>query len=77
MEVETPVLKKKGIVKFPVSYKYNGGITIDGNHYDGYSVGAPVIPDGCELVSLGIGLNMNNHPPFSTMLLKEKDKNEK
>lgn len=58
------------LVTFPVSYKYNGGIFIDGEHYEGYEVTKPKVPDGFELKSIGCGLQLNAHPPYATQYLK-------
>jgi len=78
---EKPVIKinqskfKKGKsfeVTFPVSYRYNGTITVEGKEYDGYEVPRPDIPEGWELVSIGVGLQMNAHPPYCTMVLSPK-----
>jgi hypothetical protein len=57
-------------VEYPVSYRYNGGISIDGEWYTGYEVPPPAVPEGFELVSLGVGLQLNAKPPRQTMLLR-------
>jgi hypothetical protein len=59
-------------ITFPVSYTYNGGMVKDDKWYKGYHVPAPVVPEDCEIVSLGVGLQMNAQPPFCTMLLRRK-----
>ena len=53
-------------VTFPCSITYNGGTIINGEWYSGYEV-----PKGFELVSLGVGAQLNARPPYSTMLLKK------
>lgn len=82
---EKPVIKinqskfKKGKsfeVSFPVSYKYNGGIVIDGKHYDGYEVPNPDLPEGWELLSIGVGLQMT-YPPYCTKVLTPKKQQKK
>lgn len=68
---------KKGLsheVTYPVSYRYNGGIVVDGKWYEGYEVPKPDVPEGWELVNIGVGLQLNAQPPFATMLLKPKNK---
>lgn len=61
------------LVTYPVSYDYNGGIVIDGEHYDGVEVPAPMIPVGYELKGIGVGLQLNAHPPYATSYLKKVD----
>lgn len=76
-EVESPVLsKREGKVMFPVSYTYNGGTIINGKWYKGYKVGKPIVPDGYELISMAILLQLNASPPLATMYLRKKDNNE-
>ena len=58
------------LVTYPVSYRYNGGIIIDGKWYEGYTVPRPKVPKGFELVSIGCGLQLNAHPPYATSYLK-------
>lgn len=58
-------------VTYPVSYRYNGGTTIEDEWYTGYEVPPPILPDGYELVNLGVGLQLNARPPYATMLLKK------
>jgi len=75
---------KKGSVEvtYPVSCSYNGGIflnpdgTLDytwknpkSKSYSGCSIPRPIIPQGCKLVSLGCGLQLNAAPPYATSLL--------
>ena len=68
----SPVLpRKEGQVTFPVSYKYNGGVVVEGQWFEGFEVGLPVIPAGYELVSLAMGLQLNAKPPLATMYLKK------
>ena len=55
---------------YPVSYKYNGGTSIDGKWYEGYKVPAPRIPEGFELVYTGISLDLNARPPLATDYLR-------
>lgn len=76
-----PVLKYKGekwgsgkIVTYPVSYRYNGGTIIDGEWYDGYEVPFPSVPNGYKLFNVGIGLQLNAHPPYASMLMKKISK---
>lgn len=59
------------IVTFPVSISYNGGTVIEDKWYAGYIVPAPIVPSGYELVSIGVGLQLNAHPPTATMLLRQ------
>jgi hypothetical protein len=67
-----PVLKaKEGPVRFPVSYRYNGGCIIDGDWYPGVEVPEPLIPKGYELVGLGCGLAFYCQPPESTQYLQK------
>lgn len=56
-------------VTYPVSYRYNGGIIIGDNWYKGYHVPKPDIPEGFELVNIGVGLQLNARPPYATMLV--------
>lgn len=58
-------------VTYPVSLSYNGGTVIEDKWYAGYIVPAPIIPEGYELVSIGVGLQLNAHPPTATMLLRQ------
>lgn len=62
----------EGEVVFPTSYRYNGGIAVDGKWYDGFEVPSPDVPNGYELISLGVGLQLNEKPPYCTMLLRKK-----
>lgn len=57
-------------VTFPVSYRYNGGIDIGDEWYEGFEVPKPDVPAGWHLESLGVGLQLNNRPPTATMFLK-------
>lgn len=74
LEVASPVLPLKNKpeyqVTYPVSYTYNGGIIIDGEWYKGYKVDPPIIPEGYELLNIGVGLQLNARPPLATGLLK-------
>jgi len=58
-------------VTYPVSYRYNGGTIIDDEWYTGYEVPPPILPDGYELVNIGVGLQLNARPPYATMLMKK------
>ena len=58
------------LVTYPVSYTYNGGIIVDGKHRLGFSVPPPKVPKGFEIVSIGVGLQLNATPPFATVYLK-------
>lgn len=51
---------------------YNGGTVIDGKWYAGYEVPAPIVPEGYELVSEYVGSELNAHPPYVTMILRQK-----
>lgn len=70
-------------VTFPVSYRYNGGIVLtpkgrmsfddpDAKWYAGFTVPEPIVPEGYELVSIGVGLQLNARPPYATMLLRKR-----
>ena len=59
------------LVRFPVSIRYNGGTTIDGDWYPGYEVPEPIISEGYELVGIAIGYQLNAHPPYATRLLRK------
>lgn len=63
------------LVTFPVSYRYNGGIAIDGEYYKGFEVPDPIVPEGYKLKGIGIGLQLNAKPPEATMYLKKVDPN--
>ena len=58
---------------YPVSYTYNGGIIINDELYKGFKVPPPIVPDGYELVSIGVGLQLNSHPPYATVYVKKKE----
>ena len=67
-KVPSPVLSAgEREVQFPTSYRYNGGIIIDGEWYDGYEVEDPIVPQGYKLVGIGVGLQLNARPPLATM----------
>jgi hypothetical protein len=57
-------------VVFPVSYSYNGGMEYKGQWYKGFKVPRPKVPKGWELIDIGVGLQLNARPPFSTMALR-------
>ena len=59
------------LVTFPVSYRYNGGTIVNGEWYSGYEVPPPKVPKGFELVSIGIGLQLNARPPYATQFLRK------
>lgn len=61
-------------VTFPVTYRYNGGICVGDEWYEGYEVPHPDVPEGWELVNIGVGLQLNSKPPYATMVLKPKEK---
>lgn len=63
---------KKVTVTYAVSYSYNGGIVENGEWFAGYDVPPPIVPEGYELRSLGMGLELNAHPPRATALLVQK-----
>lgn len=62
---------KGKLVTFSVSQVYNGGITIDGEWYNGVSVPPPKIPKGYKLIGIGIGYQLNCVPPYATQLLQK------
>lgn len=64
-------------VTFPTSISYNGGIGIDGVWYRGYEVGPPIVPEGYELVGIGVGYQLNARPPYATQLLRRKKARQK
>lgn len=59
------------IVKYPVSFKYVGGITIKEKWYDGFFVGQPLVPKGLALEKIG-GLDFSQQPPLATAKLVKK-----
>lgn len=76
---EAPLtLSRKGAVGdsyeviFPVSTEYNGGVCYEGKWYRGFRVPKPELPEGYELISMGVGHQMNSRPPYATMLLRRK-----
>lgn len=60
-------------VAFPVSYRYNGGIIVDDEWYEGFDVPKPDIPKGWHLCTLGVGLQLNARPPYATMYLERDE----
>ena len=70
----SPIIKGEegDVIKYPVSYKYNGGITIKGKWYDGFFVGQPLVPKGLKLESIAVGLDFNHQPPLATAQLVKK-----
>ena len=78
INVDSPKLPaREGVVKYPVSYRYNGGIIVEGKWHDGYEVGDPIVPDGYELVGMGVGLQLNSRPPIATEYLQKVKKARK
>jgi len=71
-KVRRPKPGKSVEVTFAVSYRYNGGIVIDDEWYAGYEVPPPIVPEGFMLVGIGVGLELNSHPPYATQLMKAK-----
>jgi len=65
------------LVTFPTSIRYNGGTIIEGKWYDGYKVAKPRVPEGFKLTGIGIGSQLNCHPPYATQYLEPLDKNRK
>lgn len=61
------------LVKYPVSYTYNGGCIIKGKWYKGVKVPNPKVPKGFKLVGIGIGSQLNAFPPYATMYLEPTD----
>jgi hypothetical protein len=61
---------KQGEVSFAVSYTYNGGTVYRERWYKGYKCQPPIIPDGYRLVDIGVGHEMNSHPPRATYKLE-------
>jgi len=61
------------LVTFSTSVRYNGGTIIDGKWYEGYKVEPPRVPEGFELIGIGIGLQLMAHPPYATQYLKPID----
>jgi hypothetical protein len=63
------------LVTYPISYRYNGGITIDGEWYEGVEVPDPIVPKGYKLEGIGVGLQLNAIPPEACMYLEKVDPN--
>jgi len=61
------------LISYPVSYRYNGGISIDGKHYDGFQVKAPKFPKGFQVKNVGCGLQLNARPPYATLYIQKHD----
>jgi len=61
------------LVRYLSGYRYNGGIVVDSEWYEGFEVDPPTIPAGFELINIGIGLYMNAQPPIATAFLKPKE----
>ena len=61
------------LVTFPVSERYNGGIVIKNEWYDGYEVVRPTVPEGYELIGISCGNQLNVYPPYATAYLKPID----
>jgi hypothetical protein len=54
-------------VTYLVGYEYNGGTTFGDRWARGYKVPPPVVPKGWRLVNIGVGLQLNCHPPYATV----------
>lgn len=61
----------EGEVNFAVGYRYNGGIVVKDEWYEGFEVPAPKVPKGYKLVGIGVGLQLNARPPYATQYLKK------
>jgi hypothetical protein len=61
------------LVTYPTSIRYNGGMSEDGEWYEGYKVAKPKVPEGFKLVGIGCGLQLNSHPPYATAYLEPLD----
>jgi hypothetical protein len=62
---------RKVEVTFPVSFSgYNGGTVVGGKWYSGFKVPEPIVPPGFKLKDIGVGLQLNAHPPYATMILE-------
>lgn len=78
-QMPKPILrhhKKHGkgvLVTYPVSYVYNGSFEYDGDWYQGFEVPKPDVPEGYELMGIGILLELNCMPPIATELLIKKE----
>ena len=70
-KMKSPIIKgKEGeLVRYPISHKYDGGIVVARNWYEGVEVGKPIVPEGFKLVSIGCGLQLNCFPPEATARL--------
>ena len=66
---DTPSPGKRCEVIYSVSYEYNGGTIIGDEWYDGYEVPAPLLAPGYTLKGIGVGLQLNCHPPYATAIL--------
>jgi hypothetical protein len=64
------------LVTFPVTYRYNGLVEVDGKLHSGFKVPAPKVPKGFKLVTIGCGLQLNARPPHATVYLKPLDGNK-
>jgi len=72
--VKRPDLSKqrRGEVTYPVSYRYNGGIIVNGQWVQGFKVAPPKLPKGMKLQNIGVGLRLMSKPPYATSLLVEE-----
>jgi len=61
------------LVTYPVSYRYNGGIVVNGKWHEGYLVPRPHVPKGYMLTGIGCGFQMNARPPQATCMIVRKD----
>lgn len=65
------------MVHYPVSYTYNGLVTVKGKLYSGFKVPNPKVPDGFTLESAYCGLELNAQPPMATGVLYPIDEKRK
>lgn len=61
------------LVHYPVGIEYNGGTIHEGKWYRGFKVPAPTPPKGFKLTGIGIGLQLNAHPPYATVYLEPEN----
>jgi len=79
-EMPAPVIsaltgrRRRKEISYPVSYRYNGGVIIDGELYAGYKVPPPIVPAGHTLTNRQCGLQLNAEPPHAmSTLTKNRD----
>ena len=58
-------------VTYATGITYNGGTVVNGEWFAGYDVPPPIVPNGFELYHIGVGLDLNSHPPRATAILRE------